>query len=324
MKNLVFVSFIMMLSIKGMAQVDTIEWAPKGATWLYRTFCQSCRIDAKLVYEKDTIIDGDSVKKMNLYARNYVCGPDPNGSGNWIFSIITDNLYRSDYLFNRNEYVFWYQDGQFKLLFCFKTDIGDSWKVPHGYTLLAPCDTLPLSDSVFVTAIDTQINSGKKFISYKTSSKNNIWGIDKLIKNIGSQQSPYPFPEYNSCINAHTPSFFITEGISCYYDTKRGYVNFSTSDLTQDCYGEITAIPPVLSDMSYFTVYPNPTSTVLNIQFSTPSEVHYQIFDILGEQYKEGTLFENKVDVSSLPTGCYLIRLFDNKTENRTIRFIKF
>ncbi len=47
-----------MLSIEGdCSRVDTIEWAPKGATWLYRVTSQAALEYYKLaVYSKDTLI----------------------------------------------------------------------------------------------------------------------------------------------------------------------------------------------------------------------------------------------------------------------------
>lgn len=75
MKKIIFVSIVLMLSIQGIAQVDTIEWAPKGATWLYRITSQSALEYYKLVYAKDTTIDFTSVKQIKIYYVSYIGVP---------------------------------------------------------------------------------------------------------------------------------------------------------------------------------------------------------------------------------------------------------
>lgn len=314
-----------MLSIEARSQVDNIEWAPIGATWLYTTFCQSCKVDARLVYINDSIVNGQEVKKMNLYQRNYICSPDPNGSGNLICSSFTESLIRSDFMFNRNDSVFWLQNSEFDLLYCFGANQGDAWKINQGYTLITPCDTLPLFDSALVNKKDTLLYSSMKYVACHTKSKNNNWAIGTVVKNIGSLRSPFPSPEYNNCIIDHTPYFLITEGLSCYYDSKRGYVNFSPSNTTQDCQSSITAVPQLILDNTFFEIYPNPANSILTVKILNSIDWSYQIYDLLGKKYSDNKFTNtNQIDVSGLKTGCYLLQLTDNNGNNQVSRFIKY
>ena len=62
--------------------------------------------------------------------------------------------------------------------------------------------------------------------------------------------------------------------------------------------------------LSEISILPNPTSGVLNI--STAKNTNYRLFNIKGQVLKKGVL-ENKIDISSLSKGIYLLNLKTNK-----------
>ena len=71
-----------------------------------------------------------------------------------------------------------------------------------------------------------------------------------------------------------------------------------------------------------FTIYPNPTSSILNIK-TRRTIGNISIYDLSGRKIKTNTSNENKVDVTNLPSGIYIIQLtFDNGNED-SLRFIK-
>tara|TARA_R110002020_G_scaffold312810_3_gene528192 strand:+ start:1649 stop:2620 length:972 start_codon:yes stop_codon:yes gene_type:complete len=69
-----------------------------------------------------------------------------------------------------------------------------------------------------------------------------------------------------------------------------------------------------------FQIYPNPTTEYLNIKTQL-SNYNYSIYNSLGQKVNV-TLFENKVDVSNLSNGIYLIKI-ETETGEVSKRFIK-
>lgn len=71
-----------------------------------------------------------------------------------------------------------------------------------------------------------------------------------------------------------------------------------------------------------FLVYPNPTSDVLNIASASKSEITYTISTILGQNVESGINKDQKLNVSHLNKGVYLIEL---KQDNKRVvkKFIK-
>ncbi|GGG39419.1 T9SS type A sorting domain-containing protein [Bizionia arctica] len=63
-------------------------------------------------------------------------------------------------------------------------------------------------------------------------------------------------------------------------------------------------------ELSNFNVYPNPTSTgFVNITSKTNDVISVTIFDILGKQVLNNTVNNNRLNVSSLTTGVYIMKI---------------
>lgn len=68
-------------------------------------------------------------------------------------------------------------------------------------------------------------------------------------------------------------------------------------------------------DISTFNVYPNPTNTgFVNITTKANAAVNVTVFDVLGKQVLSKTLNNNTLDVTSLTTGVYILKLNQNGT----------
>lgn len=64
---------------------------------------------------------------------------------------------------------------------------------------------------------------------------------------------------------------------------------------------------------STFIIYPNPTNTgFVNIKTSTNAAVNVSVFDILGKQVISKTLSNNRLNVSALNSGVYILKLSQN------------
>ncbi|TXE20004.1 T9SS type A sorting domain-containing protein [Psychroserpens burtonensis] len=81
-----------------------------------------------------------------------------------------------------------------------------------------------------------------------------------------------------------------------------------------------------LDTSSSFNVYPNPTNSILHIELNdSPTNVTYEIFDILGKQIISEILESgnsSKIDVSAWNSGLYLIKI-SNGDQTETKRFVK-
>ena len=64
-----------------------------------------------------------------------------------------------------------------------------------------------------------------------------------------------------------------------------------------------------------FSIYPNPTNTgFVNITTKANAAVNVTVFDVLGKQVLSKTLNNNTLDVTSLTTGVYILKLNQNGT----------
>jgi len=64
-----------------------------------------------------------------------------------------------------------------------------------------------------------------------------------------------------------------------------------------------------------FSIYPNPTNTgFVNITTKANTAVNVTVFDVLGKQVLSKTLNNNTLDVTSLTTGVYILKLNQNGT----------
>ncbi|MDN3491354.1 T9SS type A sorting domain-containing protein [Winogradskyella bathintestinalis] len=73
-----------------------------------------------------------------------------------------------------------------------------------------------------------------------------------------------------------------------------------------------------------FSIYPNPTNTGSVSISSTNSEViKVQVFDILGKQVKNQTLTNNSLNVASLKSGVYIVKITQNNASTTKKLVIK-
>ncbi len=64
-----------------------------------------------------------------------------------------------------------------------------------------------------------------------------------------------------------------------------------------------------------FKIYPNPSSTTLEITVPSAFEGQFRILDLTGRQVKGGRLASsNSVDIATLPEGIYLVSAYSAKT----------
>jgi hypothetical protein len=74
--------------------------------------------------------------------------------------------------------------------------------------------------------------------------------------------------------------------------------------------------------------YPNPTSSVFNIQLhdNATHEMKYELYNLLGQSILSGNIFSSTavINLSHLPNAVYLLRISDQNNENfKTLKIIK-
>src|SRR5690606_33249665 len=95
------------------------------------------------------------------------------------------------------------------------------------------------------------------------------------------------------------------------YSTYENYTSLSTSDgWTLITYETISTNDYSLNT---FSVYPNPTATgFVTISSKTNDVINIAVFDILGKQVLNNTVTNNRLDVSTLTTGVYIMKISQN------------
>ena len=74
---------------------------------------------------------------------------------------------------------------------------------------------------------------------------------------------------------------------------------------------------------NYFTIYPNPVDEVLNLNTKQATEIYsLTIYNLLGQQVQTTTNPTNTVDVSSLKTGNYIVKVVTDKGVSSS-KFVK-
>ncbi len=93
----------------------------------------------------------------------------------------------------------------------------------------------------------------------------------------------------------------------------------ANNGIDEDCDGEdFTSSTSDIFAQS-FDLYPNPTSSILNITTRSKGEFNYRLFDLNGQQVKSGVL-ETQINLSSLIEGCYILEIEEQESGDRCFK----
>ncbi|MBO6212036.1 T9SS type A sorting domain-containing protein [Algoriella sp.] len=67
-------------------------------------------------------------------------------------------------------------------------------------------------------------------------------------------------------------------------------------------------------------VYPNPVYDILTIDGDLNQDYSYQLYNLSGEIVSEGKFINNKINISSLKAGIYLIRINNSQELTKIIK----
>jgi len=71
------------------------------------------------------------------------------------------------------------------------------------------------------------------------------------------------------------------------------------------------------------SIYPNPTTGVLNISAENLSQIQMEILNLSGKVVLNYMTTPNTVDISGLPSGIYLVRLIDENGQSNLKKILK-
>lgn len=324
MKKLIFVSIVLMLSIKGIAQVDTTAWCPLGATWVYSLTCQACSgAYVEFSYKGDTVILNTPTKILSV--RQIVVEIDP---------LLPNKPYRlitrlpNEYVFSANDSVFLFSDTVFKFVYKFQLQIGDSFVVSNERSLCIQDTNYPRHDTVRVLGVgyDT-IGSTilKRYIvsSYYLNTGNPFNNTGFLYENIGFSSALFPEVNFYKCLRPYSQYGGIgVSGFVCYSDNIRGTLVFNKQEPSLCHFIKTSILDEVALNKGYY-IYPNPTKSDFSVV--TPEDGQSKavvIYNLLGERIMIASS-QNKIDVGQLASGVYILHIFNENKIDFITKLIK-
>jgi len=166
------------------------------------------------------------------------------------------------------------------------------------------------------TILDLALYDDKVVYSYKSLISNVILHHFSTGKseNIPVKNISMPMLSYNFLLDIDER--FIMVGIPeiDIYGVDNGLVYVHTLNSTTDT-------NDTQPEVSTFIVYPNPATNQIFVKGSDPHVSHAAILDIMGKVIF--TSDQSPIDVSSLPSGLFLIRITDKDKQIYTTKFIK-
>lgn len=269
-----------------------------------------CDCTMPVYYKSDTIISG--ITYNNLYTRG-VCsavylGSPPTGCPHTFHYIEPERLYATIRHDSVNNIVYVRDMGTDVILYDFNNiHIGQDY--PKTYNNTSP-------DTLVVVSVDT-IQIG---ISYSKK-----WGLGTKVNGVISDSG------FVSIIEGIGSTFGITAPLVLPFENNDQLLCYSKDNLvlypdsTYNC-DKTVGIVEIIKEDQIFTLYPNPTTQVINIKINskTPSKGHVRIFNMNGVEVHRSIIYEKEtqIDVSFLNKGVYFVQFINqNKLESRL--FIK-
>ncbi len=300
MKKVLLLFCLITITFSAKAQV----WAPLGATWHYEV---SELFNGNISYVEvisigDTIIQGKNCKILWT---------------DWVMKQSNEYTYMDS-----NLIVYHYNSeyAQFYPIYNFNANVGDHWtEFAHDR-----CD----GDStveIRVESVDSiSINShtlktfGMQY--YEAGSNYYVNGSDSVIEWIGSANYLFPLTAADSC-DGIFPSYY--EGpyfqLRCYNDSTIGLYE---TGISPSC--DYTSIKDISLNENKVKIYPNPSSSELNIEMENFSNSNYsvEIYSSIGQKLSSRRMNEKLISLNTdnLANGSYLVLV---RKENGEVGFSK-
>jgi len=183
--------------------------------------------------------------------------------------------------------------------------------------VLTPVVLLPLH----LTSFTGKVNTNNVVLSWATRGEKNLADFEIEKRLSGGDYITIGKMSANNSVASKNYSFIDPKALIA---TTNYRLKMLDKDGSYSYSNELSFVP---SKQTEFSIYPNPASNVLNIEFSPLIQnATAEVFDFSGKKRIQKTLYENstftQLNISSLSSGTYLLRIYNGiKTINQL--FIK-
>jgi len=300
MKHILFI-IALSFTVNATSQI----WIDINATWNFGFDGAFYGGIDEFNYSSDTIVDGVTCQKIEVTRVQHF--PQSDGSivlgapSNWLAGITYVN---GDTVFYRN-------NDEFFPLLNFSAQVGDSWVI----ATVNPDTSNMCGDTskVMVTQTGTMtINS----VIYRTLTLESVANSSYYFQGtfverfgqISTEHGVALFPIQNQC----DPNAIIEwsyNSFRCFEDDS--FSSYNPSGTSCNYYLGVEEV-----DSQVFSIYPNPSSTILNIELELAESTSCSIFNSLGEMIMAQELNSNQsvLNISELTSGLYLIKIGEKAT----------
>ncbi|MFA5418835.1 MAG: T9SS type A sorting domain-containing protein [Bacteroidales bacterium] len=272
------------------------DFAPLGAEWHYTEgfFMSGDKNFLKITSVKDTLYQGKTCRKL-VKTRIIWC------------NMRTE----TEYVYSENNAVFFWQSDLtgFQKLIDYNIEAGDSWVIQMN-----DMESATDIDSVLIEVDSTSyidINNQSLKVLYVTyrgyyDDEIEVQYSSQIVEKIGDMYYLFNFfPELGLACDGN-----YSEGLRCYEDEELGLYSTGIADSCTYIY-HWTVIEGE-SKESIFSVYPNPTRDIVEINTNSQESMVLEIRDLTGRLIsKYDFRSTTEIDLSGLPDGIYLMKAID-------------
>jgi|GEM_PF-1565112 len=253
----------------------------------------------------DTIINTFTYKKTNYIYKGNATGPVP--ALNYIFTGGTYNFaYRNDSL-NKKIYIIPKDSLQEKIWYDFNLNLGDTLK--QNFSTDGVYANNQLNSPLIVLNIDSTLMCNNYYKRYSFSSFNSsshTGACVYLVERVGFIEN------------------FIHTASSDYCSFEPTQIPNTNNWSLDACPNDLASIKNNTLGLSLVNVYPNPTSSILNIDFKTiKGKSEITIVNVLGRNFfsEISTIDLISINIANLPNGIYFVNV-NGESNNSTQKIL--
>jgi hypothetical protein len=260
-------------------------------------------------------IENCSYLYMNHFNQNAICSNDTNFN---VPIIVQNNMKNIDYkLYQSNTFL---KSGQFNIENnVIKAHIPDN-NVNYNIVLIKNNNTLYDSINIKLNTFDSKLLDSTNFTipcdfqktitPIHSNLSNTTWSIN--IKGIPSiNSSKLNFNELNNYFTSFEKNKNYTVLVSA---KDNNQCELSQNFSVDYCKSDSNSMKINKLSHNNIEIYPNPSTSYIQILLPTEKEFHYSLCDIHSKEIKKGNIqnvTKERIDLTSLSAGFYLLKIFD-------------